>query len=104
MGYISNWTLVFKRLRQSKVQDLDLALGSDLHIGGFQVSVNDALLMSRFDSLSDLTADFLRFLNRHWPFGNTLLQGLAWDQLQHQEVNVICVLEAVNGCNVGVIQ
>jgi hypothetical protein len=60
--------------------------------------------MGRFHSLSNLTADFQGFLNRQWPFGNTLLQSLAWHQLQHQEVNVIGVLEAVNSGYVGVIQ
>ncbi len=66
--------------------------------------MNDAFLMSGFYTFSNLAADFQGFLNRQWSFSNTLLQGFTWDQFQHKKMNVICVLEAVDGCNVGVIE
>ncbi len=59
--------------------------------------MDDTFLMGRFHSLSNLATNFQSLFHRQRPFGNTLLQGFAWDQLQHQEMNVIRVLEAVNG-------
>ncbi len=66
--------------------------------------MDHALFMSSFHPFSNLAADLQGLLNRHWPFGNSLLQGFTWHQLQDQEMNVIGVLEAVNSCDVRVIQ
>ena len=81
MGNVGNRNLVFKCLSQTKIQDLDLTLWSDLHIGGFQVTMDDAFLMGSFHSFSDLAAYLQGFLNWHRAFGNTLSQGFTWDQL-----------------------
>ena len=42
------------RFRQAEVQHLDSALRRDLDIGWFQVAVNDALVVRRFQRLRDL--------------------------------------------------
>ena len=46
--------LWLQRLGQAKVQDLDHAAGSNLHVGRFQVSVNDALFVRGFQGLGNL--------------------------------------------------
>ena len=43
-----------ERLRQTEVQNLDLAFRRHLHVGGLQVAVNDAFLVSGFQRLGDL--------------------------------------------------
>ena len=50
------------------------------------------------------TADFQSLFDRQWTFGNTLGQGVTFDSLQDKEMNVIRVLEAVDGSKVGVTQ
>jgi len=42
---------------------------SSHHIGGLQVAVDDALLVSRFERLGDLLRNGQRFFNGHWPPG-----------------------------------
>ena len=46
-----------RRLRQAEVEDLDDAVGRDLDVGRFQIAVNDALLVRRFQRLGDLPRD-----------------------------------------------
>ena len=52
-----------KRLRQSEVQHLHLAVGSDLDVGGFQVAVDHSFFMGRFESLGDLECELEGFFN-----------------------------------------
>ncbi len=52
LGDISNRRLCLKRLGQSKVQNLNLALRSDLHVGGLEVAVDDAVLVGVLQRLA----------------------------------------------------
>ena len=53
-----------KRLRQSEVQHLHLAVGRDLDVGGLQVAVDDALLMRGFEGFGNLQGQLQGFFNR----------------------------------------
>ena len=53
-----------KRLRQSEVQHLHLAVRSDLDVGGLEVAVDDALLMGGFEGFGNLQGQFQGFFNR----------------------------------------
>ena len=44
----------FERLSQTKVQHLDPTVGSHLDVRGFQIPMNDALLVRSLDSRFDL--------------------------------------------------
>ena len=65
-----------KRLRQSEVQHLYLAFGRELHIGGFQVAVDDVLLVGVLQRLANLLGNVERFLYREGAVAaNALLPG-----------------------------
>ena len=54
----------FEGLRQAEVQHLHDAIGPHFHVGGFQIAMNDALLVRRFDRLGDLLRDRQRVVER----------------------------------------
>jgi len=41
-------------LRKSEIEDLDLAIEVNLDFGGFQVPINDALLVGCFEAFANL--------------------------------------------------
>ena len=86
------------RLRQTEVQHLHLAFGSNHHIGWFQVPVDNAAGVSGCQSISDLRADSQCLNDGERPRGT-----LAFDQFQNQEVGPVELLEAVNRANMGVV-
>ena len=51
------------RLRQPEIQHLDRSVGADLDVRGFQIAVNDALLVRGFERLGDLSGDRQRFVD-----------------------------------------
>ncbi len=91
-------------LSQSKVQDLDLSLGSDLDVGGFQVPMDDPLLMGGLDTFGDLTADLQGLFYWQWPFGYFLSQSFTFHQLQAEKANTIRFFQFIDSCDVGMIQ
>ncbi len=60
--------------------------------------------MGSLHPLGNLAADLQGLVYWQSAFGNTLLQCLSWDQFQHKEMDGICVLKAIDGGYVGVIQ
>ena len=54
-------------LRETEVEDLDLALRRQLHVRGLQVAVDDALLVGFFQGLGDLLREADRFVERDGP-------------------------------------
>jgi len=66
--------------------------------------MDDAFLMGSFNTLSNLAADFQSLFDGHRTFGNTLSKGFTWDQLQGKKAHTICLFQAVNGCDVGMIE
>ena len=53
-----------RQLRQAEVEHLDHAVGRDLDVGGFQVAVDDAVLVRRFKRLRNLSGDRQRLVER----------------------------------------
>jgi hypothetical protein len=56
-----------------KIQQFDHALRRDLHIGGFQITMNDAFVVRVFQSSGNLRSDVPNLVERHWPFGRFAL-------------------------------
>ena len=48
---------------QAEVENLDLPLGRHLHVGWFQIPVNDALLVGSLQALGDLEGDWQYFVS-----------------------------------------
>jgi len=52
-------------VRLHEVEYLDLAFGGDLHVGGFQIPMDDPFLMGGFEPFGDLTADVDGLIQRN---------------------------------------
>ena len=86
--------LIVQCLGQTKVQDLDAAIGRDHHVGRLQISVDDSLVVGRFQRLGNLQADAQGIINGNRVGLELLAEILAFHQL----------LEAIDGRDVGVIE
>ena len=89
-----------KRLRQSEVQHLHLAVRRDFDVGRLQVAVDDALLMRGFEGFGDLQGQFQRFLDRDRTGFYPIRQRFAFDQFKDKEVCSAGFFQPVNGGNV----
>ena len=54
-------------LRQTEVEDFDGAVRLDLHVGGFQVTMNDALFVRSLERRSNLLRKRERLVDRNRP-------------------------------------
>src|ERR1019366_4299913 len=98
----SEWTQVIPNARLCKalldrITDrahiLDYnAIGVDLDVGGFQISMRDALFVRGFKCARDLACDAHGFFERHRPFG-----GVSLDILHHEVIRA----DIVNLANMG---
>ena len=93
-----------QRLGQSKVQDLYYAVWPHLDVGGFEIAVNDALLVCRVKRIGDLLRDGERFVERNRPVRDAIRQCRSLDQLHHQRGYAGALLEAVNLRDIRMIQ
>ena len=73
-------------LGEAEVEDLHLAVRRDLHVGGLQVAVDDALLVRLLERLGDLPRDRERLVDRDRPALQPLGEVLAGDELHGEEV------------------
>ena len=69
-----------KSLGQPKVQHLHHAVFPHLDVGGFQIPMNDALLVRRFQGVCDLLGDGQRFINWNGPLLDPIGQRRTFDQ------------------------
>ena len=73
------------RLGEPEVEDLDRAVGSDLDVGGFEIAVDDALLVRRLEGLGDLEGDGDGLVHRDRAASDALGEILAVDELHDEE-------------------
>ena len=81
-----------------------MAVGADFDIRGFQIAVNDPLLVRRFEGVGDLPDDGQRLVEGNRAFRNALRQILALDEFHNEGVDVTRTFEAVNDRDVGMVQ
>ena len=61
-----------ERFCQTEVQHLDRAVRSHFDVGGFEVAMDDAVLMRGVEGVGDLSGDRQRFVERKWPTGDAV--------------------------------
>ena len=91
-------------LGESKVEHLHNARSGDLDVGRFQIAVNDAVLVRRFERFGDLMRDVQRLTDRDRPLGDPLGERVAVDELEDERGRAIHDFEPVDGADVGMIQ
>ena len=92
------------RLCESEVEHLHNARGRNLDVGRFQIAVNDAVLVRRFERIGDLMPDVQRLADRDRPPGDPLGERVAVDELEDERGRAVHVLEAIDGTDVRMIQ
>ena len=90
--------------RQAEVQDLHRAVGADLDVGGFQIAMDDALLMRGFDGVGDLSGDGDGVIDGNRSGGDPLRQVRTIHELHDQGLDRRTVLETVNLRDVRMIE
>jgi hypothetical protein len=91
-------------LGQAEVEDLDLALGRELDVGGLQIAVDDALVVGFLEGLGDLLRDLEGLVEGDSTARETLLEVLALDELEGEERPPVGLLEPVDGGDARVIE
>ena len=92
------------RLREAEVEHLHRAVSANLDIRGLQIAMDDALLMRRFQRLSDLFCDGQSFINRDRAARDALREVITLDEFHHEGVHAPGLLEPVNRGDVRMVQ
>ena len=96
--------LALERARQAKIQHLHLTFIRQFHVGRFQVAVNDAGGVGRFESLGDLAGNRDRFFGRHRSPFDAFGQVFARGAFHDQEMQPVIGLQAVDRGDGGMVQ
>jgi len=105
--------------RETKVQDLDDAVGRDLDIGRLQIAMDDPFFMRRIERVGNFPREGQRFSQRQsgtgTPQSRRLIpeprarrkpfsQRLALHELQHERWDAATLFHAVDRADVGMIE
>ena len=75
-----------------------------LMFAGFEIAMDDSLLVRRFQRLRDLLRDGQRLIERNRPASDPLRQIVALDEFHHERGEAHAFFEPVDGGDVGMIQ
>ena len=75
------------RLGEPEVQHLHRAVGADFDVRGFQIAMNDPLLVRGFERVRDLLRDRQGFVDRDRAARDPLREVLALDELHHERAH-----------------
>ena len=76
-----------ERLGQAEVEDLHLAVVSDLDVGGLEVAMDDAAFVRLFKGLGDLLRDRDGLIDGNRTAPQSLREVFAFDELQDERHN-----------------
>ena len=94
----------FQGLRQSKVQHLHRAIVADLDVGRLEIAMHDAAFVGGLEGFADLARYRQRVVQWKRACRQELLECASLDELQHQSVNAVRILEAINRRDVWMIE
>jgi hypothetical protein len=86
--------------RETEIQHLHRAVWPHLHVCGFQVAMDDTLLVRGFERLGDLARDRQRFVERYRSARDSLREIFPLDEFHHEGV----AFDPVDGCDVGMVE
>ncbi|MBK9376637.1 MAG: hypothetical protein IPN03_23695 [Holophagales bacterium] len=92
------------RLGEAEVEDLDRSLRCELDVGGLEVTVDDPLVVGRFQRLGDLPGDGYGLFEGDGTALHPLGEVFALDELHDEGANAAGLLEAVDRGDVGVLE
>ena len=71
---------------QAKIEHLDLTIGRQRDVRGFQIAVNDALLVCGFERFSNLRGNGSRLVGWNRTLSNAVGERRSLDQLEHERL------------------
>jgi len=80
------------------------AVRSQLDVGGFQVTVHDALFVCRFQGFSNLLGNWECFIDCNRPLRDTVCERWTFDELHDERLHTVRLLQTVDMRDVRVIQ
>ena len=89
---------------ESEVEDLQLSIWCDLQVGRLEIAVDDVLFVRGFEALSELAREIECLVEIDGPPLQSFGEVLACDEFHHEEDFSFGFLQAVQGCDVCVIQ
>ena len=92
------------QLGQAEIQDLDPALLIDHHVGRLQITVNNTLVVRHSQGFGQSDGDLEDPGDRHAFGGDQVGKRLALDQLHREEALSICLLDAVQRDDIGMVE
>ena len=91
-------------LRETKVQHLDCAVLAHFHVRGFQISMNNPLLVCGFERLGDAFCDRQGVGQRDRSARDLMAQIVPLDQFHHQRAPALEFFKTVKGGDGRMIQ
>ena len=92
------------RLGQAEVEDLHGPVRRELDVGRFQIAVDDAFVMRRFERIGHLPGSGQRLIEGKRTAPNPCREVLALDQLHHERADLARLFESMNVRDVCVIE
>ena len=94
----------FRQLCQSEIENLDATVLCDEQVFGLQIAMNDAHVMCRRQSATNLDGVLDNFLGRQRALGGRAAQRLAFQELRDDVRLAVVCAKVVHGDDVGVVQ
>ncbi len=91
-------------LRQAEIENLQLAASVDEDVARFDVAMDDAFCMRSFQGVGHLNGGIEKRRDVERLPGQPFGQGLAIEELHHNEVLALMLFDGVHGADVRVIQ
>lgn len=104
---VSSWVSqprAFGQQRQAEVQNLHAPIGGDQQVAGFDVAVNDLLLVRGMETVGDLASNVERLSESERTALDRFLQALALDELQGKEGFSLRFVNFMDRANVGMTE
>ena len=73
-------------------------------LAGFEIAMNDPLLVRRLQRLGNLLRDWQRFIERNRPACDPVGEVFALDEFHHEGIDAVGVLQPVDGRDVRMVQ
>ena len=89
---------------EPEVENFHRAVGTNLDVRRLQIAVDDSDSVRRLETGRDLGGNTESFVERQRPSGQRLIEPFSLDQLEDEVESALRLLDAVQGCEVRVVQ
>jgi hypothetical protein len=81
--------VAFRGFREAKIENFDGPVGPELHIGRFEIAVNDAAQVSFFERGRNLVGNRARLVDGDRALCDSVGKRRAFNELQHQRSDIV---------------